>query len=604
MQSNQQGTPRVASESTLVASRMVVGLCQGLALYVLVSAMHDRSGIAKIPVLFFPLILVALFVPPTIVVGLSQMRAARLLMWATVLAVGVAVLGYHVAWRLAGTGSADMSPVRNDAAFPSVAAVFHTGLIVFIAFCLVLAGEAERSWFARYESYFEVSWKLGLQVCLSAMFVCAVFLVLWLGAELFLLVKLHFLEQLLRRSWFNLPIGAVSFAWALQITDVRPDISQGARTLVLSLMSWLLPVLVVIAGGFLASLPFTGLGLLWSTRIATWIMLSFAALKILFVNAVFKGGARSDQMSGILRVCTRVLCLLLPVLVILGTYALALRIGQYGLTPRRVLACAATSVICVYAIGYAWAALACTDMFARIAPVNVVTAWIALAVLVALLTPLADPARLSVTSQVARLLAGSVSPGRFDYNFLRYGSARYGLQALARLQGEIEGPNAAAIRELSIQAAHRAGPGLSSAARPNVATLASNIVSRSPGRPVPASFLSEDWKQVTQRWDLPGCLTGASVQCEAYLVDLTGNHKANVVLFPNGEGAGFIFDEVRDGDWQLVGRFSVAPNCAAVRDALAKGNFQLVEPRLHDIRVNGERIEVQAMPAQDAPCVR
>jgi hypothetical protein len=596
MQVNQQGALQAAPGRDPFALWLLTGIFQGVALYLLLNAAHHGSGIAAIPALFFPLLLVTLFIPPTLIVGVPRMRVARLAMWATVLAAVVAILGYHDAWRLAPSG-------RAEAHLPSTAVIFYSGVMVFTAYCLVLVGEAARSWFAPYESYFEVSWKLGLQVCLSGLFVCALFLVLWLGAALFLLLKLHFLEQLLLKSWFDIPVGAVAFASALHITDVRPDIIRGSRTLVLSLLSWLLPALVLIVGAFLAFLPFTGLGLLWATRSATWILLGVVSLKVLFVNAVFKGGPASDQAPRMLRVCMRISCLMLPVLVILATYALALRIGQYGFTPHRVLACAEAFVAYFYAIGYAWAALARTDTLARIAPVNVVTTWVSLAVLVAVLTPLADPARLSVASQVDRLLAGKVAPDKFDYAFLRYGSARYGLEALARLEGETKGSNAATVRELSTQAARSSGPVLSSAARPDAATLARNIVSRTPGQSVPASFLSKDWKQATQSWMLPACLNFGTMKCDAYLIDLTGDHKPNVVLFPNGDSVGFVFDQTSNGDWQQVGKFSIAPDCAAVRDALTKGAFQLVEPRLRDIQVNGQRVEVEATPVA-AACLR
>jgi hypothetical protein len=601
MKDHQHLTLQATPGRNLFALRLLVGICQGLALYLLANAAHDRSGIAAVPALFFPLVLVALFIPPTLIAGLPQMRGARLAMWATVLAVIVAIVGYHDAWRSAGTEIAGMPSFDGaEVPLPSMAATFYSGVIVFIAYCLVLTGEATRSWFAPYESYFEASWKLGLQVCLSGLFVCAVFLVLWLGASLFQLLKLDFLDHLLRESWFNIPVSAMAFASALHITDVRPDIIRGSRTLVLALLSWLLLVLVVIVGGFLASLPFTGLELLWATRSATWILLGVAALKIIFVNAVFKGGPRSDQAPRVLRVCMRVACLMLPVLVILATYALALRVGQYGFTPHRVLACAGAFVAYIYAIGYAWAALSRSDTLARIAPVNVLTAWISLAVLAAIFTPLADPARLSVADQVDRLLAGKVEPDKFDYNFLLKQSARYGQQALARLQGENKAPNAASIRERSADAVHHPSP--LNTSRPDAATLARNIVSRTPGQSVPASFLSKDWEQVTQNWMLPSCLNVDSEKCDAYLVDLTGDHKPNVVLLPDSGSTGFVFDQASEGDWQLVGTFSIAPDCVAVRDALTKKTFQLVEPRLRDIQVNGQRIEVEATQTHRVAC--
>jgi hypothetical protein len=611
MQNDQQGMLQAVPGRSLFARRLLTGIFQGLVLYLLLNAAVNHSGIATTPLLFFPLFLVALFIPPTLIVGLQRMRGVRLAMWAAVLTGVVAIIGVHDAWRSAGAGIVGIQ--ASDSAgvpLPSLAVTVYSGVIVFIAYCLILAGEAARSWFAPYESYFEFSWKLGLQVWLSALFVSALFLVLGLGAALFMLLKLSFLGRLLLQLWFNIPVGAMAFASALHITDVRPDIIRGSRTLVLSLFSWLLLVLVVIVGAFLAFLPLTGLELLWATRFATWILLGVAALKIVFVNAVFKGGPGADPAPRVLRVCMRISCLMLPVLVILATYALALRIKQYGLTPQRILACAGVFVAYFYAIGYAWAALARTDTLAKISPVNVLTAWVSVAVLVAVFTPLADPARLSVDSQVERLVSGRVEAEKFDYDFLRHRSARYGLQALVRLQEETTATDAATIRELSAQAAHEPGRGPSGATRADAATrldaatLAHNIVLRTPGHPIPATFLSTDWERATQTWMLPSCLNVASLKCDAYVVDLTGDHKSNVVLFPNSGSIGFVFDQARGAQWELVGKFSIAPDCAAIRDALANGTFMLIEPQLRDIRVNGRRVEVEPVPVDDAVCSR
>jgi hypothetical protein len=605
MQNNYQGALQATPGRDLFVRRLITGIAQGVVLYLLTSAAHDRRGIATVPLLLFPLFLVCLYIPPTLIVGLQRMRGTRLAMWGAALAVIVAMLGYHDAWRSTGVPvTAIYAASHTGAPLPSGAVTFYSGVIVFIAYCLVFASEAAKSWFAPYESYFECSWKLGLQVWLSAMFVCALFLVLWLGAGLFMLVKLNFLQQLLREAWFSIPVSAMAFASALHITDVRPDIIRGSRTLVLSLLSWLLLVLVVIVGGFLAALPFTGLSLLWATRLATWILLGVAALKIVFINAAFKSGLESEQTPRVLRICMRIACLMLPVLVVLATYALALRIRQYGLTPHRVLACAGAFVAYFYAIGYTWAAFARTSILTRIAPVNVITAWVSLAVLVALFTPLADPARLSVASQVERLDAGSVAADKFDYAFLRFRSMRYGMQALAKLQAQTEGANAATIRALSTQAANQPNPGPAGIAHPDAATIARNIVSRTPGQPVPASFLAMDWKQVAQSWILPGCLNSGAVKCDAYVVDLNGEHRNNVVLFPNSGAFGFVFDLAGTGEWQLVGRFSIAPDCAAARDALAKGTFQLVEPRVRDIQINGQRIEIEPQRTRSFSCSR
>jgi hypothetical protein len=287
-------------------------------------------------------------------------------------------------------------------------------------------------------------------------------------------------------------VSAVAFATALHITDVRPEIIRGSRTLALSLLSWLLLIHVVIVGGFLAALPFTGLELLWATRSATWILLGVAAIKIILINAAFKGGPglepSPERPPHVLRICMRISCLMLLPLVTLAAYALALRIAQYGLTPRRIFACAGVFVGYFYAIGYTRAAIARTDTLAQIAPVNVLTAWVLLAALVALSTPPADPSRLAVASQVNRLLSGRVAPEQFDFDFLRYRSNRYGLQALARLQKEQKAPNAAAIRALSTQSKRDLARGRLDRGAPDAEHRALDIVSLRPESPFQRPF--------------------------------------------------------------------------------------------------------------------
>ena len=57
----------------------------------------------------------------------------------------------------------------------------------------------------------------------------------------------------------------------------------------------------------------------------------------------------------------------------------------------------------------------------------------AVATILALFSPLADPARLAVQDQIARLQRGAVSADTFDYDFLRFESGKAGETALRRL---------------------------------------------------------------------------------------------------------------------------------------------------------------------------
>lgn len=90
--------------------------------------------------------------------------------------------------------------------------------------------------------------------------------------------------------WFSIPTSTLATAAALHVTDVRAGLVRGVRTLVLVLLSWLLPLMALIGAGFLVGLVFTGLEPLWKTQHAAAILLSAAALLIVLLNAAYQDG--------------------------------------------------------------------------------------------------------------------------------------------------------------------------------------------------------------------------------------------------------------------------------------------------------------------------
>jgi hypothetical protein len=73
-------------------------------------------------------------------------------------------------------------------------------------------------------------------------------------------------------------------------------------------------------------------------------------------------------------------------------------------------------------------------------------AFVVIGVLLLVFSPMLDPARVSVASQVARLESGKVKADRFDFAFLRFDGERYGRAALDRLEREATGADAALVR--------------------------------------------------------------------------------------------------------------------------------------------------------------
>jgi hypothetical protein len=89
-----------------------------------------------------------------------------------------------------------------------------------------------------------------------------------LGVGLFKLIGLHFLEHLIDKRWFDFPFTTLAFALAIHVTDIQVGLVRGIRTVALTLLSVLLPLMALIAVGFLVALPFTGLQPLWATKSA------------------------------------------------------------------------------------------------------------------------------------------------------------------------------------------------------------------------------------------------------------------------------------------------------------------------------------------------
>ena len=107
-------------------------------------------------------------------------------------------------------------------------------------------------------------------------------------------------------------------------------------------------------------------------------------------------------------------------------------------------------MVSVYAIGYVAAALKPGPWMALIKPVNIAGAAFVAAMLVALMTPIADPARLSVANQTARLESGRVEPDDFDFGFLASERSRHwGQTALTTLKSRTDTDRDKRIAELA-----------------------------------------------------------------------------------------------------------------------------------------------------------
>lgn len=136
--------------TNLFACRLMIGIVQGMLLYFLIEAARPPHS-AMLPIVFFPLLLVIVYIAPVIEIGIGRLRTSRLVLWSALLAVVVAMLGFHDAWRtVEPTFSGNVLWNAGTERFPSFQVTFFSGLMIFIGYTLILAGESAKTWFAPY----------------------------------------------------------------------------------------------------------------------------------------------------------------------------------------------------------------------------------------------------------------------------------------------------------------------------------------------------------------------------------------------------------------------------------------------------------------------
>src|SRR6185503_7526763 len=280
-------------------ARAAIGLLQGFALYLLYIAYDERTWPVTDGLVFAPVLLVSLFVPLLALQALGNVRSFTLAAWCGAATLIIAGLGFYDIWH--AWPEVPRAGTENLAVLPSVQLLIALAIGLFIAQSLIEGGDAERSFIAGYTTYFDVAWKLAVQGALAVAFTGVFWGLLWLGAGLFNLIKLDFMMRLIQHRWFAIPATTLAFSAAIHLTDVRAAIVRGVRTLGLTLLSWLLPLMALIAAGFLASLMFTGVQPLWDTQFATALLLiAFSALTVL-VNAAYQDGDSERQPPRALR---------------------------------------------------------------------------------------------------------------------------------------------------------------------------------------------------------------------------------------------------------------------------------------------------------------
>lgn len=419
-------TPILSSNTRMFI--VLVAIVQGLLLYLAhTGTIQDWWPLSALGgrIYWYTLVLA---VPTLMILTVGGLRDPRY--WQHIaLVTGVfAAMASWAAWSATGAPGLDSSSVLHP---------FGTSVAIalFVACPWLQFRQEHGHWNAPYPVLFEHAWQNALTLALACLFVGICWMVLFLWAGLFELVEVGFFQALFQEKAFIYPATGAMFGLGILIGRTQHRPIQIARQVLLAIFKGLLPLLAFIAVLFVASLPFTGLEPLWSTRSAAAILLCLATLLIVFVNAVFQDGNAGSPYPMPLRRLVEAGLLVLPVYTLLALFALWLRIDQYGWTSERFWAVLATVLVTGYALGYAWAVLRPGNGWLQpVRRINKVLALGLVGIVVLANLPVLDPHRIGVASQLGRLDDGRTAADQMDLEYLRFESGRRGYAAAESLR--------------------------------------------------------------------------------------------------------------------------------------------------------------------------
>lgn len=561
----QTANTRLKPDHALIL-RLAVGAIFGLIIASLLQFMpHSRMGGAPIWVqVLMSTLLLGAFI---IWAGAGVMRRVHLAIWSTIALGLIALIAWH---HVTNDGDDAFNPF-----FFSLSFLIYPFL--FISHELIASADQSNRWIVPYPVYNDEAWQRGVQLVLAVVFTGLFWAILGLGALLFHFIGFDWFGTLIGKPIVAYPLSGLALGASVHLGDSQPKLTAGVRALVLSVLSWLLPVLTLIGLLFAVGLCFSGLKPLWDTKAASLTLLGACTGLVLLINAAYQQGDAERKVHMVLKIAARLACGLLLAFALLAAYSLHLRIHQYGLTPERVLAAVGVFIAVLYGFGYAYAAVMPKGRWlAGIETINIAMAVVMSLTFLAVLTPVADPQRLSVDSQVARLQSGKIAPDKFDWDLLYSKTGASGKRAVASL---VKTGKTQAIKDAA-KVAGAAGPDPEPYpfSKPDLGKIP--VVSPA-GAHLPADFLAQDFSRTN---GAPDCLFSIDnvhvLPCTAAaMLDLDHDGVAEVLVLSGTEVS--VFTHGKNG-WTVIATLYTDDGTV---EAFKAGKFSQSRHRFDDVHI-------------------
>ncbi|HEX8126162.1 MAG TPA: DUF4153 domain-containing protein [Allosphingosinicella sp.] len=276
-------------------------------------------------------------------------------------------------------------------------------------------------------------------------FVGIVYLMLNLLAELFQLIGIKVVRDLLNEPWFGPAMVGAALGAAVGLLRERDRVLGLLQRVATAILSVLAPILAAGLVLFVLALPATGLQPLWDqTNATTPILLSCVVGAVILVNAAIGSSAEEESRSRIVRWAAAALAAVALPLAAVAAVSTGQRIAQHGFTPDRLWAVVFVAITVAGASAYLFALVRGPDRWpAMLRTVNLRLAMGICLLALFLALPIVSFGAISTRDQVARLQSGRIPADKFDWAALRFDFGPAGRRALERLSRSRN----AAIRE-------------------------------------------------------------------------------------------------------------------------------------------------------------
>jgi len=333
-----------------------------------------------------------------------------------------------LAWRAVAGGDSHATPE-----YGFIAGVIATGL----AMPLFQSNFHSTRFATSYPLIHGHAWSDAIGAAGSLAFTGASWLLLLVLSELFHLLKIDLLRDLMREGWFGWAWSGAAFGAALGVLRNEAKIIGTLQRVVMVVMSILGVPLAAGLALFLVAMAISGPEVLWqATRSATPVLLMCAAGAWLLANAIVRDSDAETSGNRALRAAALVLTVAVLPLTAFAAVSLGTRVAQHGLSPERLWGLVAIAVATAYGLAWlvavvrGWKRGDWRDRFRR--------ANLHLAVLIGMIAlflalPILDFGAISARQQIGRLESGKVAADKFDYDALRWDFGDAGRRALGRL---------------------------------------------------------------------------------------------------------------------------------------------------------------------------